>query len=55
MAYRYTVGIWEKGKAYREASVTAKNEAEVKRVCSALLPSGTRVTIFGKRTVRVRK
>ena len=49
MAYRYTVGIWEKGKAYREASVVASSETEVKKACNALLASGTKVTIFGKR------
>lgn len=55
MAYRYTVGIWEKGKAYREASIVVQSEAEAKRVCNALLPPSTRVTIFGKRKVVSRR
>lgn len=51
MAYCYTVGIKARGKAYRTATVTAKNDSELKRACNTLLEHDTEVTIIKKSKV----
>ncbi len=54
MAYRYTVSVEARGRGYREAKVTAKDDRELKRVCNALLEYGTKVTILKKTRIKAR-
>lgn len=52
MTYRYKLGIEARGRGYRETSVTAKDDRDLKRACNALLEHGTKVTILKKTKVR---
>lgn len=48
MAYRYRLGIEARGRGYREATITAKNDKDLKRICDALLEFRTKITILKK-------
>ena len=52
MPYRYVLGIEVRGRGYREAKITAKDDKEVKKACDTLLEHGTKVTIIKKTKVK---
>ena len=55
MAYRYTLGIEARGRGYREAKITAANDAAMRKATNALLEHGTKVTIIKKTKVKSKK
>lgn len=52
MAYRYKLGIEARGRGYREAEVTADNDAAMRHACDVLLEGGTKVTVIERTKIK---